>query len=83
MTIGEGMAFGGLVIGFLGFIYKVSNDETGKRKRIYERIDEIKKNNEEKLQSKEICNLHIDTINATLLEIKTDVKTLLKSNKHN
>ena len=80
MTLGEGIAFASMALAFSGFIYKVSNDEQNKRKRIYERIDEIKKSNEEKLQSKEVCDIHITNIDNTLQEIKADVKTLLKKN---
>ena len=80
MTTPEGIAFGSLVIGLLGFLYKTTTDEAGKRSRIYTRVDEIKKNMEDKLQSKEICNIHIESINTTLQEIRQDVKTLLKHN---
>ena len=90
MHLGEGIAFGSLVLGFLGFVLKLTSDEAAKRSRIYERIDEIKKdtaqkiddttkNVEMKLQSKEICNIHTTTIDETLQEIRADVKTLLKN----
>lgn len=89
MTIGEGVAFGGLAvgfgtlaIGFVTFLYKVINEETGKRARIFTRIEEIKKAAEEKHQTKEICDIHTDSISKTLNEIKDDVKTLLKNNGH-
>lgn len=82
MTIGEGIAFGGLFMAFLGLVYKFTNDEAGKRARIYGRMDEIKKSVEEKLQSKEICSIHTNNIDATLNEIRQDVKTLLKNNGH-
>ena len=91
MQIGEGVAFGSLVIGFLGFILKVSADEAGKRSRTFQRIDEVKKdmtariddaqkNIEQKLQSKEICTIRNDRIDETLQEIKMDLKSLLRKN---
>ena len=43
-------------------------------------MDEIKKQTDEKFQTKEICNIHIDTVTQTLNEIKNDVKTLLRKN---
>ena len=81
MTTPEGIAFGSLVLGFLGFIYKFGNDEQGKRARIYTRIDEVKKDFEVKTQTKEICNIHVETLNNTLAEIRDDVKTLLNNGK--
>ena len=82
MTLPEGIAFGSLVVGFVTFVWKVTEDEAGKRSRIYSRMDEIKKDITEKSQSKEICNIHIEGINATLQEIRGDVKILLKNNGH-
>ena len=78
MTLPESVAFGSLVLGFIGFMYKTTMDEAGKRTRIYTRIDEVKRGLEEKTQSKEICNIHIETIQKDLKEIKEDVKILLK-----
>lgn len=82
MTTPEGIAFGSLVIGLLGFLYKTTTDEAGKRSRIYQRLDEVKKQTDEKFQSKEICNIHIENITATLNEIRQDVKTLIKASGH-
>lgn len=80
MQLGEGIAFGSLVLGFLGFVLKFTSDEAAKRSRIYERMDEKSKDVEMKLQSKEICAIHTTTIDETLQEIRADVKTLLKNN---
>ena len=80
MNLAEGIAFGSLALGFLGFVYKTTQDEVSKRSRIYTRLDEIKKQTDEKFQTKEICNIHIDTVTQTLNEIKNDVKTLLRKN---
>ena len=82
MNLGEGIAFSGLAIGFVTFIYKIGTDEAGKRARIYTRIDEIKKVSEEKFQTKEICAIHTETMMKDLQEIKTDIKILLKNNGH-
>ena len=82
MTTPEGIAFGSLVIGLLGFLYKTTTDEAGKRSRIYTRMDEIKKVTEEKFQTKEICTIHTETMMKDLQEIKQDVKILLKNNGH-
>ena len=82
MTTPEGIAFGSLVVGLLGFLYKTTTDEAGKRSRIYTRMDEIKKTTEEKFQTKEICAIHTETMMKDLQEIKADVKILLKNNGH-
>lgn len=92
MQIGESIAFGSLVLAFLGFVYKASADEAIKRKAIFDRVDKIKeatsdkieeakKEMDIKLQSKEICIIHNERIDATLQEIKIDVKTLLQKIK--
>lgn len=92
MHIGEGIAFGSLVLGFLGFVLKVISDEGSKRSRIFQRIDEVKKDTvqkiedtkkevEAKMQSKEICNIHNERVTNDLAEIKADVKLLLKNIK--
>jgi len=71
MSFGEGIATGAFVVTTLGLFLRITNNEIDKRKRIYERIDEIKKDNETKLQSKEICTI-VHT------ELKDDIKDIKK-----
>lgn len=84
MTTGEGVAFGSLVATIIGLVLKFTNDEATKRRRIYERVDEVKKAVDEKLDikfvNKDICNLTHKQTNDTLQEIKADVKLLLRHN---
>lgn len=77
MDIGLGIAFGSLVLGFLGFVYKVACDEEKKRERIFARMDEIKLNIKEDYVTKEVCNIMHRQIASDLSEVKKDVKTLL------
>jgi len=80
MTPGEGIAFGslgitvlGLGAGFLNFMYKVSNDEAGKRARIYTRIDERNKELDDKKVDAKLCELVHKQVNENIAEIKAKV----------
>ncbi len=77
MDTGTGLAFGSLVLGFLGFVYKVAYDEEVKRERIFKRMDEIKLSMKEDYVTKEVCNIMHRQIADDLSEVKKDVKTLL------
>ena len=56
--------------------------ESSKRARIYERLDEVKKDAEGKFTKKDYCDLLHKQISADLTEIKTDVKILLRKGNH-
>jgi hypothetical protein len=80
MTIGDGVAFGGLALAFFGFVYKVSSGEEAKRKRVFERMDEIKKDtdakiekSEDKLVKKELCVV----VHAEIKEDLGDIKKIV------
>jgi len=49
-----------------------------KRKRIYERMDEIRDNDDKKFVNKEVCKILNTQLSDDLCEIKADVKELLR-----
>lgn len=84
MELAEGIAFGGFVVATLSMFWRIVGQEGEKRKRIYGRMDEIKKNIDSKvenvegklvkeLQSKEICNILHKEIKEDMQEIKKKV----------
>jgi len=66
------------LVAVFGLVVSSNRVSEGKRARIYERIDEVKRNFEEKSVSKEVCTLTTDHMQKDLSEIKTDVKILLR-----
>jgi Tfp pilus assembly protein PilO len=67
----------GAFLSIVGFVFANNKHNDKRVNRVYERIDEVKKTNDEKYQSKEICAVHLGQIKNDLGEVKTDVKTLL------
>lgn len=80
MVSGEYIAISSLGLAMIGLVYKIYRDDGTKRKRIYERLDEVKKATEEKFVSKEVCGIHTEQIKSDVSEIKMDVKSLLRKN---
>ena len=72
---------GGILM-LVGLLMKVDRDGQGRINRVYERVDEVKKNFEEKHVNKEVCGILHKQIVDDLAEIKTDVKILLQNGKH-
>ncbi len=61
-------------------IQHISNEESEKRRRVYERLDENKKEADERYVGKSVCDvLHIQ-LGRDISEMKGDIKTLLKRN---
>jgi len=76
------------VIGLVGLVWTMVKNSDGKINRIYQRLDEVKKDNDEKFTRKDMCELqhkqvndNFDRVKADLVEIKADVKRIL-SNGH-
>ncbi len=81
MQLGEGIAFGGLVLAFLGFVLRESNKSEEKRGRIYNRVDEIKEKVKQEYVTKEVFGLLYNELKSDITEIKMDIKLLLKTVK--
>lgn len=67
---------GGLLALFL-MVFKSNSDNSKKVGRVYERMDECKKDFEIKYTSKDVCSVLHKTIKDDVAEIKLDVKELL------
>ena len=83
VTIGDLLAVGTIVIGavgvtlkFNGAIKKVEDDAGAKRARIYERLDEVKKDNDGRFVSKDVCDVKTEKLN----NIEQKVDKLLTKN---
>ena len=81
MISGEYIAIGALGVSIMGLAYKVSIDDKAKIGRVYTRLDEVKKNNDEKFVSKEVCGILHTQLREDIAELKFDVKLLLKQTK--
>ena len=65
-------------------------EETGaKRERIYARLDDVKKQTDEKFVKREVCHIHMNNIfegqkriEDELKEMKFDIKEIKKNGKH-
>ena len=79
MQIVEYISSGG-VVALVGLMWKLVKDSDGKVSRIYSRLDEIKKDNDEKFTRKDMCQLLHKQISDDLTEIKTDIKLMLRRN---
>ena len=70
----------GLLLTIMGFIVGNAKAESVKRKRIYERIDEIKKETAATYARQDLCGVTHKAVNESLQEIKADLKKLLYKN---
>ena len=68
------------MLGLIGFVLGNQRVESRARKRVYERMDEVKDEIGETYTRKDVCAERHKTIEADLSEIKRDVKTLLTKN---
>jgi len=69
---------GGGLIGLMALILKNNKDYDDKIGRAYQRLDEIKKDNEGRFSRKDVCEILHKQIDTKLTEISTDIKLLLK-----
>ena len=76
------------VIGVVGTIlHRFSTDVNAKTKRMWTRLDDIKKDHQDHFVSKDVCEVQhislkeiIKEQKADIQEIKADIKTLLRKN---
>ncbi len=87
MTSHSWIALGTLGVAFGVAIYTMIRHTDDKRRRIYERLDEVKKDHEEKYVSKEVCGIvhkqtlqNIELLRDDIDEVKMDVKKILTKN---
>lgn len=80
---------GGGLLAVVGFslatyreIGKIRKDEESKRGRIYERLDEVKKNSDDKFTNKDVCKILHEHLGKDITDIKTDIKLLLIRKKN-
>ena len=88
MLLSEYITAGGL-LGIFGLVWKTTRDNDTKVSRLFSRLDEVKKDNDEKFTRKDMCELqhkqvndNFDRVKETLAEIKLDVKRILDNGKH-
>ena len=68
---------GAVVVGMLGFMWKIATDASNRSATLFKRFDQFKEDTKRDHVSKDVCAVVHETINRDLQEIKTDVKTLL------
>ncbi len=74
------LTIGTSIIGITGFVIGNSRSEASKRQRIYERMDDIKKSNEQTYVRKDVCELQHKYTNEALARIESKVDKLLQKN---
>jgi hypothetical protein len=70
--------FGVFFVAAWALVHTTKINSEKKISRIYERIDEVKAEADEKHVTKEVCKIIQERISADIAEIKTDVKVLLR-----
>jgi hypothetical protein len=58
----------------------ISEVEDAKRGRVYERLDAVRKVQDEKFVIKEMCIMQHNLLHVDIAEMKADIKVLLKRN---
>ena len=61
-------------------IGKIKDEEEKRHSRIYQRLDEVKEKTEEKFVFKDVCKILHEQTARDIVEIKSDLKLLLKQN---
>ena len=59
----------------------ISEVEDAKRGRVYERLDAVRKVQDEKFVIKEMCVIQHNLLHVDIAEMKADIKVLLKRNE--
>lgn len=74
------------IVGIFGLVWKANKDNDSKVSRLYTRLDETKKDSDEKFTRKDMCELqhkqvndNFDRVKADLSEIKLDIKKILNN----
>ena len=72
----------GLLVGITSVAFKIFDRGDSKRTKIYERIEQERKDADDNYTSTELCGERSGNITGKLEEIGKDVKVLLKTNGH-
>ena len=72
---------GVFLVGLSTFVMKILDNGNGKRKKIYERIEQERKDTEAKFIATKLCEERSGNINKQLDEISKDVKLILTNGK--
>ena len=73
---------GSFALAILGFVWKISYDNSRGVQTIFRRFDEYKEVVKKDHVSKETCKIVRDNLTEDIKEIKQDVKLLLRNNGH-
>ena len=77
INLGEGAAIGGVVLCFASLVFRVSKNGDSKRKTIYDRIEQERKDVEVKYQPIKMCDERYKNLDGKVEEVKGDIKKLL------
>lgn len=80
MTAPEISSISVIFLSLIGVMVTLEASSSKKRKGTYRRLDEVKKDFEGKHVSKEVCGILHGQLKGDILEIKSDVKLLLRKN---
>ena len=74
------------LLGIFGLVYKATRDNDAKVSRLFGRLDEVKKDNDDKFTRKDMCELQHKQVNdnftwvkTELIEMKLDIKKILNN----
>ena len=70
---------GGGLIGLMALLLRNNKEHDDKVSRVYERLDEVKKTNDEKYTNRQVCDVKHEQLLRDVTEIKLDVKLLLRN----
>jgi len=68
---------GAFMLGIIGFMWKMSAENSRKTNTLFRRFDDYKKEVKNEHVSKDVCKIIHENMNRDIQEIKSDVKTLL------
>ena len=71
---------GSILVGVVIFVMSANTETLKSISRVYQRLDDVKLDQELKYTSKEICHERVDRLSQDVAEIKADVKKLLFKN---
>ena len=87
MNLPEGIAFGSLVLAMGAFVFRISNKQEDKAKRVYDRIDDVKEGVKKDYVMNTVCSEtqkrvfdKIAEVKEDTKEMKADLKQLLRKN---
>ena len=81
MVDGQTIITSGTLLALIVFVLKNNKDNRDSVSRVYNRLDEVKKNNDEKYTNRQVCDVKHEQLLRDVTEIKLDVKLLLRNGK--